>query len=157
MFNAGVTKRCGFEEINIEDWMKIFNANVNLPFFILQGLNRMIRKNGRIIFIGSILGIYPHAVSIPYGVSKSCLEIMAKYLIKEFLPRKITVNVVAPGFVDTSWQKGKSRKQKIRIAGRIALKRFADPREISSSCLHLLENEYINGQTIIVDGGYDYE
>lgn len=97
----------------------------------------------------------PHAISIPYGVSKSSLGMLAKYLVKVFADRKITVNVLAPGFVETPWQMHKEQEHRQRIEDKIAVGRFATVKEISSTCLHLIDNGYINGQVIVVDGGYE--
>lgn len=157
ILNAAITKRSSFEEVTVDDWMHVFNANLNIPFFIIQRLNSILQDNGNIIFIGALLGITPHATSIPYGVSKSSLGMLAKYLVRVFAQRKITVNVIAPGFVDTSWQNEKSPALRKKIENKISLKRFAKPEEISDTCLHLLKNSYINGQTILIDGGYGME
>lgn len=158
ILNAAITHKKPFGEISEDDWLRVFDANVNIPFFIVQKLSRLITNNvGRIIFMGAVMGMYPHAVSIPYGVSKSCLSMMAKYLVKEFADRRITVNVVAPGFVDTPWQTSKDPDHRKRIENKIALKRFADVSEVSQTCMHLIKNGYITGQTITVDGGYCYE
>lgn len=157
ILNAGATERKSFEDIKVEDWNKVFNTNLAVPFFLIQKLNKSIRKNGRIIFIGSILGIVPHSISIPYGVSKTGVHMLTKYLVKIFADRNITVNAVAPGFVDTEWQKNKTSAQRKNIENKIALKRFAEPEEISKTVMHIIDSGYINGQTVIIDGGYDYE
>ena len=154
--NVGITKRINFREIKLKDWNTIFDANLTIPFFIIQRLDGLIKDCGRIVFIGSILGQMPHAVSIPYGVSKAGINMLAKYLVKEFSARSITVNVVSPGFVDTAWHNSKNSAQIKRIKNNIALKRFAQAQEISSTCMHIIDNGYINGQLICVDGGYNY-
>ncbi|MDR2395118.1 MAG: SDR family NAD(P)-dependent oxidoreductase [Endomicrobium sp.] len=157
VLNAGTTNRKDFYELTIEDWLKVINTNLSSPFFIVQGLGQQIKQNGNIIFIGSLLGIKPPAISIPYGISKAGLHMLSKNLVKIFNNRNITVNTVAPGFVETSWQKNKPKKIKENIINKIALHRFAYESEISSICLHLIDNRYINGQVLIVDGGYAYK
>lgn len=154
VLNAGFTKRTAFRDLSVEDWVTIINGNLSIPFFMLQGLEKTIRDDGRIIFIGSVLGKAPHAISIPYGVSKGSLQTLVKYLVPVFSPRKITVNVVAPGFTDTEWHAGKDPKHRRRIEEKISLGRFGTIGEISSCCLHLIDNGYITGQSILVDGGY---
>jgi len=154
ILNAGATKRTGFAEVTLEEWNTILNVNLTMPFFIVQRTYPYMRSNGRILFIGSVLGRMPHAMSIPYGVSKAALETLVKYLVPSVSAKLITVNVVAPGFTDTDWHKGKDPAQRERIKGKIALHRFAKAAEISSTCMHLIDNSYINGQTIFVDGGY---
>lgn len=157
ILNAGITKRCSLNEVTREDWDKVFNTNLTIPFFLVQEMAPILRENGRIIFIGSFLGVVPHATSIAYGVSKSALFPLAKYLVKYFVDKEITVNVIAPGFVDTPWQLDKDPSHRKRIEEKIALKRFASVEEISSTCMHLINNGYINGEMIMLDGGYNYK
>lgn len=154
IYNAGMTSRTSFPDLVMDDWDKVFNTNLSVPYYILQRIDNMLNINGRIIFIGSILGRVPHAVSIPYGVSKSALETLVKYLAPIFSPRSITVNVLTPGFTDTGWHANKDVKQIERIKNKICLKRFAFVAEISNACMFLLQNDYVTGQTIVIDGGY---
>ena len=157
ILNTGITCRDNFENITIEEWNKVMNANLNIPFFLLQKFNSQIKDNGRIIFIGSMLGTVPHAISIPYGVSKASVNMLCKSLVKVFKSRRITVNVISPGFVDTDWQKVKPKEHQQRVKDKIALNRFADLNEISSTIIHTIENGYINGAIIDVNGGYGME
>lgn len=156
VFNAGSTRRNEFGNISEEDWDFLFNVNVKVPFFTLQAMDKMLNNDGRIILIGSILGNVPHAVGIPYGVSKAGMHMLAKYLVKVFAERGITVNAIAPGFTDTDWQKSKSPELRQKIETKIAMHRFAEPDEIAGACMSIIDNQYINGQVITVDGGYDY-
>lgn len=155
ILNASITKRIPFEKITIDDWNEVINANLTIPFFLIQKMNFFMQPNGRIIFMGALMGMVPHAISIPYGVSKASLGMLAKYLVKFFADRKITVNVLAPGFVETPWQMCKEPEHRQRIEDKIAIGRFATVKEISSTCLHLIDNGYINGQVLVVDGGYE--
>lgn len=154
VFNAGFTNRSPLAELTPEAWDYVLRGNLSVPFFFLQRLEPSLRNGGRIVFVGSVLGRMPHAVSIPYGVSKAALEALAKYLAVALAPRQITVNVVAPGFVDTGWHAGKDEAQRQRIAAKTSLKRFGTPEEIAGACLHLVDNGYLTGQTLVVDGGY---
>lgn len=156
VLNAGMTDYTPFREISHEKWEKVLRLNLYAPLFITQGLDSVMNGGGWIIFIGTVLGQYPHAVSLPYAVSKAGLHQMAKNLVKEYADRKITVNVVAPGFVDTPWQKNKTPEHKKRIEDKIALGRFAEPREVADLCWSIVENPYINGAVVNIDGGYDY-
>lgn len=156
VLNTAITDKTPFENISFDKWNEIITTNLSMPFFIVQKLSSLLQKDGRIIFIGALLGIVPHAISVSYGISKAGLHMLAKYLVKYFAPNNITVNVIAPGFVDTPWQANKSKEHRTRIENKISLKRFALPEEISKTCLHIIDNGYINGQIIVLDGGYDY-
>lgn len=158
VLNAGVTNRSKMDSIDISSWQKIMDTNLNIPFFIVQKLASYItNKEGRIIFIGSILGNYPHSLSIPYGVSKAGVHMLSQYLVKEFEARQITVNTIIPGFIDTPWQKDKEIDHRKRIESKIAKGRFGLPEEVANLCFHIIQNEYINGANIPIDGGYCYK
>jgi 3-oxoacyl-[acyl-carrier protein] reductase len=150
ILNVGKTNR--EKNITVEDWDDVFNTNLKYPCGLIKGLEKNIQK--RIIFIGSVLGHIPDSSSIAYGVSKGSLEILTKYLAKDFALKNVTVNTVAPGFTDTKWHHGKSKEHIKRIKEKILLKRFATTEEISHACQFIIENNYITGQTICVDGGY---
>lgn len=123
----------------------------------MQNLSDYIVRGGKVIFIGAVMGIYPHAVSIPYAVSKAGLHMLSKQLVKHLSPHGITVNTVVPGFVDTLWQKDKPLEQRKRIENKIALKRFAVPEEVAQLCWDISQNDYVNGSLLKIDGGYCYE
>ena len=157
ILNAGVTNRNSFSDMTIDEWNYVINVNLTMPFFIVQSLVDCIIKGGSILFIGAVMGIYPHAISIPYAVSKAGVHMLSRQLVKHLAPYKITVNTIAPGFVDTPWQKSKPLEQRIRIENKIALKRFALPEEIAQLCWDISQNAYINGSLLEIDGGYFYE
>lgn len=154
VLNAGTTCREKIKEITKEQWEYVMNVNVNMPFFLTQNLFDSINPNGRIIFISSILGIYPHSTSIPYSVSKAAQEMLSRTLVKEFKEKGVTVNTIAPGFIETLWQKSKPKELKEKIENKIALKRFGKPEEIAELCMEICRNQYINGSTLKIDGGY---
>ena len=157
ILNAGATNRNSFSDMTIEEWNYVINVNLTMPFFIVQSLVDCIIKGGSILFIGAVMGIYPHAISIPYAVSKAGVHMLSRQLVKHLAPYKITVNTIAPGFVDTPWQKSKPLEQRIRIENKISLKRFALPEEIAQLCWDISQNAYINGSLLEIDGGYCYE
>ena len=157
VFSAGMTDRTPFAEIRHEVWEKAINTNINVPFYIVHGLrNNLVPNNGRIIFIGSICGVYPHAGSPVYGVSKAAVHQMAKELVKFFEKKKITVNAIVPGFINTPRQANKAPEHRKRIEDKIALHRFGEPNEIASLCKEIIYNQYINGSNIEISGGYNY-
>jgi 3-oxoacyl-[acyl-carrier protein] reductase len=157
IFNAGLTSRDHFESMKYNDWERVFFANVHFPVFLLQRLLGEMNKGGSVIFTGSLMGILPHAVSLSYGVTKASVHALVKNLVKFLSPYGIRVNAVAPGFVDTGWQKGKPDEIRHSIERKIALGRFSDPDELSGIYKLLVENSYINGEIIVADGGYAYK
>lgn len=154
ILNVGITDRTPFGKVTIEDWDKVFRTNLTIPFMLVQALKDKINDNGKIIFITSISGTIPDSTSISYGVSKASANMLVKYLAKEFASRKITVNAIAPAYTNTKWHIGKSKAQIKRIEQKNLLKRFAEPEEIAKAVLMVIENDYITGQVISVDGGF---
>ncbi|HBJ76350.1 MAG TPA: short-chain dehydrogenase [Porphyromonadaceae bacterium] len=157
ILNAGITDRSTFSEMTFEDWNRVFMANIHFPTFLLQRLENKIRTHGSIIFTGSSMGIYPHSVSLSYGVTKSAVHALVKNLVKFFAGRDIRVNAVAPGFVLTEWQKEKPQHIIQNICNKVAKGRFAEPDEIAEAFFMLLNNPYINGEILSIDGGYSYK
>jgi len=155
ILNVGGTCRKSLEEITPDEWDDVFDLNLKHSFFLIQKLLPLVKK--RIIFIGSVTGHIPNSVSIPYGVSKGSLEILTKYLARDLAKRKITVNTVAPGFISTKWHVDKSKEQIDRIKNQISLRRLGSKEEVAKTCQFIIENEYVNGQTICVDGGFHLE
>lgn len=154
ILNAGITDRTPFGKIALENWNKVFNINLTNQFFLVQELKDRINPNGKIIFISSISGIIPDSVSISYGVSKAAINMLVPYLAKEFADKGITVNAVAPGYIMTDWHKGKSQAQLKRIANKCLAGRLGTPEEVSKAVLGVIDNDFINGQIIRVDGGF---
>ena len=157
VFNAGITYRDTFEGMKYEKWERVFFANIHFPTFLLQRLIKDINTGGSVIFTGSLMGIMPHAMSLSYGVTKAAVHSLVKNLVKFLAPRGIRVNAVAPGFVDTEWQKNKPAEIRKNIESKISLGRFCDPDELAGVYKLLIENSYINGEVIIADGGYSYK
>lgn len=157
VMNAGITCRDPFEKITLTDWERIFFANVHFPVFLLQAIVKRIKTGGSVVFTGSLMGVQPHSLSLAYGVSKSAVHALVKNLVKSLVPYQIRVNAVAPGFVDTQWQKTKPAEIRKNIESKIAVGRFAEPNEIADVFLMLIENNYFNGEIVVVDGGYLYK
>lgn len=155
--NAACTDRSDWDNMGWDSWMRVMNTNLNAPAYLLQLLHKHIVDHGNIIFIGSILGIHTHAISVPYSVSKGAVHTLTKALVKVYAERGIRVNAVAPGFVDTLWQKNKPQKIRENICDKVALHRFAYPEEIADCVLNIVNNGYINGTVLEVDGGYCYK
>ncbi len=158
IYNAGITSRVSFEDISLDDWEKVFFGNVHFPVFLTQRLlPSYLEHGGNIVFTGSLMGIYPHSVSLAYGVTKSAVHSLVQNMVKFLAPYKIRVNAIAPGFVDTEWQKTKPAEIRKRIEDKIALERFCDPQELAQIYKLIVENSYLNGEIITVSGGYSYK
>lgn len=157
VFNAGTTDRSPFQEISYDNWVKVQNISVNIPVFILQKFYSVIKDKSNIVFTGSLLGDIPHATSLSYGVSKSAIHALVKNLVKFLAEKEIRVNGVAPGFIDTEWQKTKAPEIRKRIENKIALNKFGSPDNVRDLVLHIIANDYINGAIMRIDGGYSFQ
>ena len=152
-----MTCRDPFEHIQPADWLRVFQANVHFPVFLLQRIVDLLNAKGSVVFTGSLMGIEPHSVSLAYGVTKSAVHALVKNLVKFMAPYGLRVNAVAPGFVDTEWQKTKPKEIRQNIERKVALGRFCDPDELAEVYKMLIENSYFNGEIVVVDGGYAYK
>lgn len=156
VLNAGLTDRASFEEMSFENWNRVFMANVHYPTFFIQQLGERLNEGASVVFTGSLMGIEPHSVSLVYGITKSAVHALVYNLVKFLSPRKVRVNGVAPGFVMTEWQKEKPEAIVNNICNKVAIGRFAEPDELTDAFWLLINNKYINGEVIIIDGGYSY-
>ena len=155
--NAGMTIRKPNMEITDEQWEQVMQVAVNSHFYLIRDCYEMIEPDSRIIFIGSMMGVLPHGTSLPYGVSKAAVHALAKNLVKEFEGTGTTVNAIAPGFVETEWQKNKPQNIRENIYGKTAIKRFAAVVEIANAVAFCLDNQFVNGSIIEVSGGYCFK
>lgn len=157
VFNAGLTYRSSFEQMELAEWERMFFANVHFPVFLLQRLVGLINPGGSVVFTGSLMGIEPHAMSLSYGVTKSAVHALTKNLVKFLTPYGIRINAVAPGFVDTEWQKDKPQEIRLNIENKLALGRFCEPDELAEVYKMLIENSCFDGEVVVVSGGYSYK
>ena len=157
ILNAGKTLRKGIADMTIGEWNSVLSVNLTTPLFLIQRFLPVLTKGSNIIFTGSSMSVFPHSVSLSYGITKSAVHALVKNLVKFLAPHEIRVNCVAPGFVDTEWQKDKPAEVRESITKKISLRRFAKPEEVASVYLFIINNQYINGEIIAIDGGYCYE
>ncbi len=156
--NAGMTLRNkDLSEITDDGWERVMMMNVNSNVYLIRDLFSVIPHGSRIIFTASLMGILPHSMSLAYGVTKSAVIGLAKNLVKYFEDTNTTVNAIAPGFVETEWQKKKPLEIRNNIVRKTAIKRFADPKEIADAARFCLKNSFVNGAVIEVTGGYSYK
>ena len=155
--NAGMTIRKPNMEITDEQWEQVMQVAINSHFYLVRDCHEMIEPDSRIIFIGSMMGVLPQGTSLPYGVSKAAVHALAKNLVKEFEGTGTTVNAIAPGFVETEWQKNKPQNIRENIYGKTAIKRFATVDEIANAVAFCLDNQFVNGSIIEVSGGYCFK
>jgi 3-oxoacyl-[acyl-carrier protein] reductase len=155
--NAGTTLRCSLEEISDEAWEEMIQVNLNSNLYLIRDLYSMIAPNSRIVFIGSMMGVYPHGTSLAYGVTKSALHALTLNLVKCFEATNTTINAIAPGFVETEWQASKPQHIRDNIIAKSAIKRFATPDEIADAVRFCINNAFVNGSIIEVSGGYNFK
>ncbi|MDR3127584.1 MAG: SDR family oxidoreductase [Tannerellaceae bacterium] len=157
VFNAGLTARASLNEIQREEWERVFFANVHFPVFCLQALLTHLRPGACVVFTGSRMADAPHSLSLAYGVSKAAVHALVRNLVKFLQPYGIRVNGVAPGFVDTQWQQDKPPEIRQSIESKIAAGRFCRPQEVADVYRMLILNDYFNGEVITIDGAYSYK
>ena len=155
--NAGTTLRKNLLEISDEDWEQVMQVNVNSYLFLIRDLFDKIPADSRIVFIGSLMAIHPHGTSLAYGVTKSAVHALALNLVKCFEGTNTTVNVIAPGFVETEWQKEKPQQIRQNIYNKTAIKRFALVEEVADAVKFCISNPFVNGSVIEISGGYSFK
>lgn len=155
--NAGLSIRKSFTETTDRDWDTMMEVAVNSHYILIRELYGLIPEGSRIVFTGSQMGLMPHAMVLAYGVTKSAVHALTKNLVKEFEGTGTTVNAVVPGFVETPWQKEKPEEIKQNIYRKTAIHRFASVDEVVDAYRFCIENPFVNGSLIEVNGGYSYK
>lgn len=155
--NAGMTIRKSFTETTDSDWDKMMEVAVNSHYIMVREFFPMIPAGSRILFTGSQMGLMPHATVLSYGVTKAAIHALTKNLVKEFEGTGTTVNAIVPGFVETPWQKEKPEEIKQNIYRKTAIHRFAYVEEIVDAYRFCIDNSFVNGSLIEVNGGYSYK
>ncbi len=155
--NAGITKDNIFLRMSEEEWLDVININLNSTFNLLKLVTKGMvkRKYGRIINISSVVGVTGGAGQVNYAASKSGLIGLTKSLAQELATRNITVNCIAPGFIETPMTEKLDDKRKDIIINSIPASRIGSPKDLSSAVIFLAsqESSYITGQTIHINGG----
>lgn len=154
--NAGVSTYAKYEDYTFEEWTRIVNTNLSVPVFMVKELRSMMSEGGSILFTGSYAGQQAYSSSLVYGVTKAAIHFLAKSLVKEFEPKGITVNAIAPGFIETPWHSARTQESYDRINKKIALHRFGTVEEVADMAFAVLGNGYMNGSVVDIHGGYDF-
>ena len=155
--NAGISIRKVFIEMIDSEWDAMMEVAVNSHYIMVREFFPIIPNNSRIIFTGSQMGIQPHATVLAYGVTKAAVHALVKNLVKEFDGTGTTINAIVPGFVDTPWQTAKPDEIKQNIYKKTAIHRFAQVDEIVDAFRFCIDNPFVNGSLIEVNGGYCYK
>ena len=155
--NAGMTIRRSFTEMKDEEWDAMMDVAVNSHYIMLREFFPLIPNGSRVLFTGSQMGVDPHATVLAYGVTKAAVHALCKNLVKEFEGTGTTVNAIVPGFVDTPWQAEKPEEIKQNIYKKTAIHRFASVDEIVDAFRFCIDNPFVNGSLIEVNGGYCYK
>ena len=155
--NAGITKDNIFLRMSENEWEDVLNVNLNSTFNILKLITKGMvkRKYGRIINISSVVGVTGGAGQVNYSASKAGLIGLTKSLSQEIATRNITVNCIAPGFIETPMTEKLDDKRKDAILNSIPMNRIGNPKDLSSAIIFLAskESSYITGQTLHINGG----
>ncbi len=155
--NAGITKDNLLMRMTDDEWFDVINTNLSAIYRLSKGVLRGMMKSrwGRIINISSVVGAMGNAGQANYAATKAGVAGFARSLAAEVGSRNITVNTVAPGFIDTDMTKVLPDEQKQQLLSRIPLGRLGSPDEIAAVVLFLASDagSYITGETIHVNGG----
>ncbi|MBY5783407.1 3-oxoacyl-[acyl-carrier-protein] reductase [Rhizobium leguminosarum] len=155
--NAGITRDGLFVRMSDEDWDSVLEVNLTATFRLTRELTHpmMRRRYGRIINITSIVGVTGNPGQANYCASKAGMIGLTKSLAQEIATRNVTVNCVAPGFIESAMTGKLNDKQKEAIMGAIPMKRMGTGGEVASAVAYLASSEaaYMTGQTLHVNGG----
>ncbi|WP_341808198.1 3-oxoacyl-[acyl-carrier-protein] reductase [Wolbachia endosymbiont (group E) of Neria commutata] len=155
--NAGITQDSLLMRMTDEAWQKVIDINLTSTFKLSkEACKKLIKNNwGRIINISSVVGLTGNAGQANYAASKAGVIAMSKSIAKEVASRGITVNCIAPGFIDTKMTEVLNKEQKEKILDNIPMKRMGTAEEIAAGVMFLASDEarYITGHVLNINGG----
>jgi 3-oxoacyl-[acyl-carrier protein] reductase len=155
--NAGITRDGLLLRMKEEDWNLVLQVNLNGTFHCTKAVLQPMTKQryGRIVNIASIVGVMGNVGQANYAASKAAVIGFTKTVAREYASRAVTVNAVAPGFIDTAMTQGLSSDVKEMLQKQIPLGRLGQPGDIAAAVLFLASDEaaYITGQVLHVNGG----
>ncbi len=155
--NAGVTKDGLLLRMSEADWDAVLDTNLKGAFLCTREFTRSMMKQrwGRVVNVSSVIGLIGNAGQANYAASKAGLLGLTKAVAKELASRHITVNAVAPGFIETAMTESLSEKMRDALLAQIPLGRLGSPEDVAHTVAFLCSEEagYITGQVLAVDGG----
>ncbi len=155
--NAGITRDTLLIRMDEKDWDMVLDINLKGAFLVTKTAGKLMMKQrvGRIVNISSVVGLTGNAGQANYSASKAGLIGLTKSAAREFAPRGITVNAVAPGFIMTDMTDNLPDAAKETFRQKIMIDRFGEPDDIASAVLFFASDEasYVTGQVLAVDGG----
>jgi len=155
--NAGVTRDNLLMRMSEEEWDTVLDINLKGAFNFTKAFSRTFikQRSGRIINIASVIGLIGNAGQSNYAASKAALIGFTKSIAKELAPRGITVNAIAPGFIETDMTAALNDKVRGEILASVPLGRFGSPDDIAHAAVFLAMEPtgYVTGQVLTVDGG----
>jgi len=155
--NAGIVKDGLLATMDPSNWLAVINTNLNSVFYFCRAVTRpmMSQRAGRIINMSSVAAEFPNQGQANYAASKGGVQGLTRCMATELGRRGITVNAVAPGFIETDMTVAVRNAAEAEIKKAIPLRRLGKPEDIASAALFLASDEasYITGQILTVDGG----
>ena len=155
--NAGITKDNLAIRMSMEEWTKVININLTSTFLMSKhSIKKMLKnKSGKIINITSVVGHTGNVGQANYTASKAGIVAMSKSLALEYAKKNINVNCISPGFISTAMTDQIDEKFKETIIAKIPANRLGTPEDVANAVIFLSseESDYINGETIHVNGG----
>ncbi|OEY86973.1 3-oxoacyl-[acyl-carrier-protein] reductase [Wolbachia pipientis] len=155
--NAGITRDSLLLRMSDKAWQEVIDINLTSTFWLNRNACKILLKNrwGRIVNISSVIGLAGNAGQANYAASKAGIIAMSKSIAKEVANRNITVNCIAPGFIDTKMTEVLGNEQKEKILENIPMKRMGTPEEVAAGIVFLLSDsaQYITGHVLSINGG----